>query len=64
MSIWFLLPPVDWEIAVCRRGNLGVLFERVAHDEDIDFKSTDRAKWDDLEAVFVPIASGDALCFT
>ena len=41
-----------------------MLFERVVHDEDIDFKRTDRAEWDDLEAVFVPIASGDALCFT
>ena len=44
MGIWFLLSPMDWEIAVCRWGNLGVLFERVAYDEDMDFKKTDRTE--------------------
>ena len=31
---------------------------------ELDFNKTDRTEMDELEAMSVPIASGDALCFT
>ncbi|NKB68569.1 MAG: hypothetical protein GKR89_16020 [Candidatus Latescibacteria bacterium] len=66
VSIWFPLQDVDQTnscMKVAPRQHKGVLFADY-HDEETGFKGIDRQEWDQLPGKTVPMAAGDALCFT